>query len=220
MALKGFETVSGTLSAVLFYLSRNRSAYTRLAHEIRSTFDTLDDIRTGSHLASCLFLTACINETMRISPTSSIALLREVSGEGAVVEGQLIPAGYRVGTSNYAIHHNPEYFPRPHSFVPERWLINSELGGVSIARHSAFVPFSVGSRECIGKTFSYRLLRIIVASLIWKFDFQIAENIADSWQGGGNPFGEKGRWNPEEYQLYERITSSGKGPWLQFKRRV
>ncbi|KAH1913291.1 hypothetical protein KXW47_005751, partial [Aspergillus fumigatus] len=73
----GFETVSGTLSAVLFYLSRNRSAYTRLAHEIRSTFDTLDDIRTGSHLASCLFLTACINETMRISPTSSIALLRE-----------------------------------------------------------------------------------------------------------------------------------------------
>lgn len=205
---------------MFFYLSRNRSAYTQLAEEIRGEFYRLEDIRTGPNLEKCRFLTACIKETLRISPSSSIALLREVEKGGAVVDGQFIPSGYRVGTSSYAIHHNPEYFERPHSFLPERWMAAAGSENKPLATSSALVPFSMGSRECIGKALSHRQLRIIIASVVWKYDFRLAEGLPDSIHGGGDLSAEEGRRNPEEFQLYEQIASSGKGPWLQFRKRV
>ena len=118
----GGDTTSTALAAVLFYLSRHDEAHKILNNEIRSTFPMIDDIRQGARLSSCHYLRACLEEAMRLAPPAPGALWREVCMGGAIVDGALIPAGLDVGVCQYAICRNPDLFPEPYLFKPERHL--------------------------------------------------------------------------------------------------
>ena len=60
-----------------------------------------------------------------------------------------MPAGVTVALVFYAIHHNPLIYPDPEIFKPERFFPENSIG-----RHPyAFIPFSAGPRNCIGKLF-------------------------------------------------------------------
>jgi cytochrome P450 len=57
-----------------------------------------------------------------------------------------IPAGVAIWIFTYGLHYNPDYFPNPMEFNPERFSLEQCKG-----RHPyAFVPFSAGPRNCIG----------------------------------------------------------------------
>lgn len=62
----------------------------------------------------------------------------------AVLEGALIPKGTEVVVFAYGVHHNDKVFPDPEKFDPERFA------GVSNRSPYAYIPFSAGSRNCIG----------------------------------------------------------------------
>jgi cytochrome P450 len=206
------------LCSIFFYLSRYPSAYATLASEIRSQFESLDEICSGQQLARCNYLLACIDETLRLSPPIVTALFREAGSTGAIVDGQFIPGGTIVGTGIYSIHHNPEYFQQPHDFIPERWLrgFNDIL---AIHGTGAYMPFSRGSRACIGRSLSYLELQITVAMVMWEYDFRPAVG-PDMEVGSGDPLSPyPGRRNPHEFQLVDRGTSGKRGPVLQFRRR-
>ena len=57
-----------------------------------------------------------------------------------------IPPGIPVGMSNYFMHTDPDVFPDPLEFRPERWL-----GTVTPAMLHNYVPFGRGSRNCLGQ---------------------------------------------------------------------
>lgn len=122
MIAAGGDTTSTAFAAVLFYLSRNAAAYSRLVNEIRTTFTSIDEIRRGRQLTSCTYLKACLNEALRLAPAAPGALWREAGVGGALVDGVYIPAGLDVGVSTYALSHNDEYFSDPFQFVPGRFL--------------------------------------------------------------------------------------------------
>lgn len=62
--------------------------------------------------------------------------------------------------------------------MPERWLEgNKEYAG---DKRGARQPFSVGARNCVGKTLAYAELRLVLANLIWHFDMEIAPE-SSSW---------------------------------------
>ena len=94
----GSDTSAITMCATFFYLTSNPKAYDKLAREIRETFSSVDQIRSGSLLRSCNYLAACVNESMRMSPPTPRAPWREVELGGAEIDGELIPEGYDVGT--------------------------------------------------------------------------------------------------------------------------
>ena len=131
------------MAAVLFYLSRNNTAYERLASEIRSTFSFAESIRRGQKLASCRYLRASIDEAMRLAPAAPGALWREACKGGAMVDGIHIPMGYEAGVCTYAIHHNPLCFPDPFVFNPDRFLAESTDGFPWASKSAA--PSAVGT---------------------------------------------------------------------------
>ncbi|KAL8916351.1 MAG: hypothetical protein Q9208_008575 [Pyrenodesmia sp. 3 TL-2023] len=86
-----FETTATTLAATLFYLAHYPDAYSTLAQEVRTAFADAEETVSGPKLKSCKFLSACIQETLRMSPTVPGALWREVEQGGVWSTGSSSP---------------------------------------------------------------------------------------------------------------------------------
>ncbi|KAK2749200.1 hypothetical protein FQN57_006815 [Myotisia sp. PD_48] len=205
LIVAGSDTSSTALAATFFYLAKYPAAYQKLATEVRAAFGSKDSIKGGQTLNSCVYLRACIDEAMRLSPSVGGALWREAQTGGAIVDGVPIPAGYDVGTGQYAVHHNEAYYPRAFEYQPERWIAQDGVTQEMVDRaKSAFCPFSLGPRGCPGKSLAYLEISITIARAIWLYDFTFT-----------NPADAKLR----EFELYDHFTSGGHGPHLRFKQR-
>lgn len=218
-------TTAGTLTAVFFYLSRHPAAYARLASEIRTTFPDTQAIKGGPLLASCTYLRAVIDESLRLSvPTTSMPWREEdpappaagAPADPLVVDGHFIPPGTMVVVSTYCLMHNPAYFPDPYAFKPERWL--DQAGGGKTLRQ-AFVPFGMGEAMCLGKGMAYLETSLVVAKTLWSFDFARALGEAGRLGGGGPGARDRARAREDEFQLYDGIVSDHDGPNLVFTAR-
>lgn len=221
----GGTTLSTALSATFFYLSRHPAVYTRLAAEIRSTFNSGRDIQSGAQLSGCKYLRAVIDESLRIAPPLVNTLWREPYNHNAgpfVVDGQLIPRGTMVGVNPYCLMHNEAYFPEPFEFRPDRWLqpeketLEDEVARATMRK--AFMPFAMGDSGCVGKSMAYLETSLTIAKTMWYLDFEQAAGEAGKL-GEGEPGRLDGRGRKEEYQLYDITTADHDGPNLVFKPR-
>ena len=71
----------------------------------------------------------------------------------------------------YCFHHDPEYFPEPDKFDPERF---NEENRKSIDPDT-YLPFGIGPRNCIGSRFALMEIKTIFYSLLLKFSFELTE---------------------------------------------
>jgi cytochrome P450 len=223
LIIAGSDTTSTGMAATIFYLVRSSSALKRVTAEVRSKFSNVEDIVHGPALNSCSYLRACIDEAMRLSPSVGGILPREVLAGGITVDGHKLPAGTVIGTPHYAIHHNEAYFPSAHSFVPERWLAGemnpltgrpTSEGELALAS-SAFCPFSVGPRGCIGKGLAYVEMMTTLARTVYLYDLRKAVGVEDP--GEGRPGRGWGRHRASEFQLVDTFTSAKTGPMVEFR---
>lgn len=224
LIIAGSDTTSTAMAATLFYLVRCPRALKTVTEEIRSKFKDVEEITSGQLLASCTYLRACIDEAMRLSPSVGGILPREVLPGGMTIDGETIPAGTVVGTPHYALHHNEDYFPSAYEYVPERWLVGASnpLTGrgtsedeVALAQ-SAFCPFSIGPRGCIGKGLAYVEMTSTLARTIYLYDMRKAIGVEDP--GEGKASNEWGRHRPSEFQLVDTFTSAKNGPMVEFRK--
>ncbi|KAI1340366.1 cytochrome P450 [Xylariaceae sp. FL0016] len=217
----GGDTTAAAISGLLFYLSRHADVYSKLSDEVRKTFPSGTEIRSGPPLSSCTYLRACIDEALRMSSPVNGTLWRELptdddGSQPFIVDGHVIPKGVQVGVNLYTLHHDPEYFPDPYSFKPERWLDSDD--SEKRRMRDAFAPFSTGYRGCAGKPMAYLEMSLVIAKLLWYFDFSVAPGEVGE-VGGGKVGDTAGRHRPGEYQLYDIFASSHDGPNLVFSQR-
>ncbi|KAK3695927.1 hypothetical protein LTR37_018282 [Vermiconidia calcicola] len=219
LIIAGSDTTSTALAAALFYLVHTPRALETLTQEVRQAFTDVEEIRNRSTLTKLRYVRACIDEAMRLSPSVGGVLPRQVLAGGIEVDGQQLPEGTVVGVPHYTIHHNPDYYPQPFEFRPERWIAGSEPGvtaeSVSVAQ-SAFCPFSIGPRGCIGKGMAYVELTTALARIVYLYDMRLSPG---SHMGEGNPDLEFGRHRPNEFQLKDTFTSAKDGPLVEFAAR-
>ncbi|KAI8962810.1 cytochrome P450 [Daldinia sp. FL1419] len=226
LIIAGSDTTSTAMAATLFYLVRNQVALQKASQEVRSKFKDVEEICQGPALNSCTYLRACIDEAMRMSPSVGGILPREVLKGGIKIDGEYIPEGIVVGTPHYTIHHNPAYYPRPFSYVPERWIEGSHKTfgetsendvteqDVSLAQ-SAFCPFSIGPRGCIGKGLAYIEMMTTLARTLYMYDLRKSAGFDPA---EGNPDLEWGRRRVDEFQLIDQFTSFKDGPMVEFRK--
>ena len=217
----GAETTGTAITCTLFYLSRHPSCLHTLTDTLRSTFSSADSIRLGPELKSCSYIWACVDESMRLSPSVAAILWREVISSDFFLEGQHIPKGTDVGVSMYVTHHDESIFPDAFAFRPERWLdkgVSSDKDRITTQR-LAFNPFSLGSRKCIGIKMAQTEIVLCLARVLWEFDMRVPDDPIGLVGGGVN--GASGGRNKEgEFQLYEHVTSRHDGPYLEFAWRA
>ena len=220
LIIAGSDTTSTALSAAFFYLVHNPEKLERLSQEIRSTFSDIEEIHSNPTLNACHYLRAVIDESMRLSPPVGGILPREVLPGGIDIDGLHLPEGVVVGTPHYSLHHNPDYFPSPFEFNPERWIPDSSprvtKSSVTLAQ-SAFCPFSIGPRGCIGKGLAYVELMTSLARTVYLYEMRLARGTT---LGEGNAELEDGRRRKGEYQLKDSFTSIKDGPLVEFKERT
>lgn len=153
-----------------------------------------------------------------MSPAAAGAMWRETERGGIWVDGEFVPEGYDIGTCIYAIHHNETYFPDSFTFAPDRWLQGPlRPQEESQMDHSAYNPFSIGPRGCIGRAFAMMEMSLTVARVMWSMDFRLSDK--DLGRVGEGRLGTSdGRHRVQEFQLYSHLTSYAPGPMLQFRK--
>ncbi|KAI1754179.1 cytochrome P450 [Xylaria castorea] len=230
--LAGGSTVATAMCGALFHLSWHPDAYARLAAEIRGKFSSGRDIQPGSVLASCTYLRAVIDESIRMTPPSPSPLWREhevllpSKSQPFIVDGHVIPPGTEVSIHLWAMMHDPEYFKDPFSFIPDRWLLpaDEDASGNSKEQESratmrrAHVAFGLGDRSCAGKSMAYMETSVTIARILWYFDFERAAGEAGNLGCGRK--GSKEQWDePNQFQIYDILGADHDGPNLMFRPR-
>ncbi|KAL8746409.1 MAG: hypothetical protein Q9190_001583 [Brigantiaea leucoxantha] len=219
LIIAGSDTTATALGATMFYLTHNTRTLSKLNQEIRNAFTDVEEICSGPTLQSCTYLRACVDEALRLSPPVGGLLPRQVLAGGMEADGHHIPEDTVIGTPHYALHHNPAYYPDPFEYKPERWF-SDPAGGITedqvAMAHSAFCPFSIGPRGCIGKGMAYVELLTTIGRLSFLYDMQLAPG---KQVGEGRLDLEWGRQRKGEFQLQDIFTSRRDGPLIQFRER-
>ncbi|PQE26851.1 benzoate 4-monooxygenase cytochrome P450 protein [Rutstroemia sp. NJR-2017a BVV2] len=237
LIIAGTDTTSTTLVGLWFYILRSPSVYAKLVDEIRTTFSSEAEIRSGPKLASCTYLHACIQESLRCTPALSSELPRIVIGkEGLHVDGGWVPEGTQVGVGGWAIMHNEEYFPDAWVFRPERWILEDEMEGglgngngkeereerrrkkeeeIKMAR-AACNPFTIGVGNCVGQKLAWQEMLVTVGRTLWALDLRLVEG--DLTGAGGRGKG-MGLVDEETILLRDAFVSLREGPMIEVRVR-
>jgi cytochrome P450 len=91
-SVAGSETTASSLASFINMMMRHPDIYAKVKHEIRSTFATAKDIKLAVAM-ELPYLTACIEENLRIFPPAPIGFLRTIQKGGDVIDGNVIPGG-------------------------------------------------------------------------------------------------------------------------------
>ncbi|KAF3939249.1 hypothetical protein ABW19_dt0203342 [Dactylella cylindrospora] len=210
LIIAGSDTTSTAMSGALYYLSRNPEILSRLRAELHANFASEDDIQPGQQLNSCSYLKNFVEEVLRTAPPVGSALWRETTMDYAV-EGQCLPKGTDVAVPIYAIHHNPEYFPEPHIFNPDRWN-ESIVGAEAVtAARSAWLPFQIGSRGCIGRPLAMLELNLMLAKVVYSYEFRVDEEKREIGEGQVDE-------GIAEFRTVDQLTALAVGPFLRFRK--
>lgn len=144
LLVAGHETTATALSWAVERLCRHPRKLERLRAEV---VEGKDDA----------YLTATIQETLRLRPVISIVLRRLT--ESVEIGGYELPAGVSVAPSIYLIHRNPEIYPNPDAFEPERFLENPP-------GTYTWIPFGGGVRRCLGAAFAQFEMAVVLRELV------------------------------------------------------
>jgi len=145
LLLFGHDTGAAALSWAVVHLLQHPAAVAQIRNETRS-----------GDASSWAFLRACLRESLRLCPV--VPHLSRVASEEFMLGEYRIAAGRTVIPCTYLAHRNPQVFPQPHVFQPERFSGDALYAG-------SYFPFGTGSRTCVGKPFIMRQMMVILATL-------------------------------------------------------
>ncbi|TID01688.1 Trichodiene oxygenase [Colletotrichum higginsianum] len=177
----GNESLLSNLTFVVHHLVKNPEC----VKKIRAELDTLD-IGTYGHrvwrdqkISGLKYLDAVCKESTRLSSPGWHRQPRQ-SQTPVDYHGTIIPAMTSLSFTLHLLEHDPELFPEPDTFKPERWLGYSEE---SKAARSHSVTFGTGTRTCLGQHIANKVLRKTVAFLVYNFNITLWNEKLDRTEG-------------------------------------
>lgn len=137
--------------------------------EVRKVFDNMNPGDHESYLDRLQYTNMVIKETMRLHPPLPL-LLPRICLETCDVGGFEVAKGSRVIVNAWAMARSPKYWDGPEEFRPERFQENTiDYNGTQFE----FLPFGSGRRMCPGMNFGLVTLQLIVARLLYYFNWDL-----------------------------------------------
>ena len=164
LLIAGHESTAISLAWAFYWLTKNPQITTKLREEIDQLGENPDPIA----ISRLPYLTAVCQETLRFYPVVPIAFTRiatqdiKIMGRQFASETVLVPC-------IYATHHREDLYPNSKQFQPERFLERQYTS-------SEFIPFGGGIRLCVGYALALLEMKLVLASIVSKYDFELADN--------------------------------------------
>ncbi|KAI8949171.1 vera protein [Xylaria longipes] len=184
LCFAGHDTTASTIQWMLKRLQDNPECLAKLRAEHDAVLGpdskVIDTLSQSPHLLYSLpYTLGVIKETLRLHPLA--ATIREAppgfSLTSPVTSIRYPTEGFGLWLSAPGVARNPHYWPRPNEFIPERWTV-SEGHELHPVNNSAWAPFSIGPRNCIGMELALIELRIVSVLVARRFDI---EEAWDEW---------------------------------------
>ena len=187
MFTAGTKTSAGVMEATMAELIRNPKVMDKVQAEVRRVLKGKKTIEE-TDIGELSYLKQVIKETLRLHPPLKLLLPRECR-ETCQVGGYTVPVGTRVAVNAWALGRDPDYWDDAETFKPERF----EAGGFDFRGTSfEYVPFGAGRRICPGATFGLASVELVLAQLLFHFDWEISEKMKqgdlDNVASFGGPF--------------------------------
>lgn len=155
----GHDTTTNAISFTLYMIAKHPEVQAKLNQEIENILGD-DGELTFKILNEFKYLELVIKETLRLFPPVPI-ISRRLFEE--VDFGDFIaPANSNYNLAFYDLFRNPKIFENPNDFIPERFL--------KPLPPFAFIPFSAGSRNCIGQKFAMTNIKNNIINIVRRFE--------------------------------------------------
>lgn len=161
----GSETSGATLAFIAYYLAHHSEVQNKLLCEIDQAVSSRDHQSTYEFIQSLEYLDQVICEVLRLA-TVGYVNVRECM-ETCVIGGVEFPAGVSVYIPSFVVHRNPEFWPEPEKFDPDRFLPNE------VSKRPAFshMPFGLGPKQCIGIRLAQLELKMALVEILQRVKF-------------------------------------------------
>ncbi|CAH0399620.1 unnamed protein product [Chilo suppressalis] len=162
----GFDTSASTLTFLTSELAYRPEMQEKLYQELLEAKQRLGDNDFDANVYSKLvYLNCVIKETLRKYPP--MGWLDRVADRDYRIDDNLtITKGTPVYLNGLGMQHDPDYYPEPDTFDPDRFLPENDDGT------RPYMPFGEGPRNCIGMRFAYRSIWYAFASIMLKYRLQ------------------------------------------------
>ena len=166
----GHETTAVSMAWTVHLLTQHPAVLTRLQEESRSVLGT-DPRPSADQFRSLTYTLQVVQESLRLYPPAWIMSRLALSPD--CIGPYVIPAGGTALVCPYLLHRDPNNWPNPDQFDPDRFA----PGGTKVQLHSyAYLPFGGGPRLCIGTHFALMEMQILLALLVRAFTLRPVNN--------------------------------------------
>ncbi|KAM0915726.1 hypothetical protein ACQ4PT_010641 [Festuca glaucescens] len=170
----GTETTSSTAEWVMSELIKNPKMMRKAQAEVRGMLDNKSPQDHENHMDGLHYTRMVIKETMRLHPAVPL-LLPRVYRETCDVGGFEVKKGTRVIINSWALARSPENWPEAEEFKPERF--KDSQASYDKGAQFEYLPFGGGRRMCPGDVFALAVLELIVARLLYYFDWSLPDGM-------------------------------------------
>uniref|UniRef100_A0A8C2WB91 unspecific monooxygenase n=1 Tax=Cyclopterus lumpus TaxID=8103 RepID=A0A8C2WB91_CYCLU len=164
----GYETTSSSLTFLAYNLATNPHVMKKLQEEVDSTFPNKAPVEYQA-LMQMDYLDSVINESLRLYPIA--ARLERVAKATVEINGLVIPKGMVILVPTWPMHRDPNLWPEPEEFKPERF---SKENKEAIDPYM-YMPFGAGPRNCIGMRFALVMMKLALVEILQKFSFSVCK---------------------------------------------
>ncbi|KAI4456041.1 cytochrome p450 [Holotrichia oblita] len=167
--IAGFDTTSQILSMCLFSLATHSDIQEKLREEVKKVLNKYNGEITYDALQDLKYMEQVINETMRMYPATPL-IPRECTQDYTIPSTNVvIEKGTKVFIAHWGLQRDPDYFPDPEKFDPDRFSTENK-GNID---PGTYIPWGDGARKCLGVPLAMMKMKICVATLLKDFEFRL-----------------------------------------------
>ncbi|KAM0935063.1 putative geraniol 8-hydroxylase [Dioscorea sansibarensis] len=180
----GSDTSSVTVEWVMAELLRHPEVMAKVRAEILEVIGSEKEMEE-SDIGKLRYLQAVVKETLRMHPPAPFHLPRMAESDVELGE-YTVPKGAHILVNLWAIGRDDRVWPEAQVFKPERFLDNEiDFRG----RDFEFTPFGAGRRMCPGIPLGYRMVHLMLASLLQRFEWRLPDGMESETLDMSEAFG-------------------------------